>query len=270
MDLSIIILNYKTKELVEKNVSSIEHSCLNIAHEIIIIDNCSPDNSYEVLSRKYPGYTVRKTQKNVGFAAGMNIGIRQAKGRYILIANPDIQFGPKIIESMVEYMDEHREIGLLGPKLLNPDGTIQWSCLHFPSFFTPIFRRTVLGHFSFAKKHIASYLMKDHDHKTIQPVDWMIGACMMARKKAINSVGLFDEKYFLYIEDTDWCRRFWKKGYHVVYYPREVVIHNHPRLSAKRRGLRSLFDYPTRLHLKSWIVYLKKYKCKKFQPTQYL
>lgn len=270
MDLSIIILNYKCKELTLENVQSIERAHPRLKMELIIIDNHSKDGSFEFLRKEFSHHTVLEAERNGGFAYGNNVGMKRAKGKYVLIANPDTTYQAGDLEQMVGYMEEHPNVGILGPQLRNKDGSLQWSCMRFPNFLTPIFRRTRLGLFAFGQTELKRFLMKDVDHEKIQPVDWMIGACLMVRKKALDRVGLLDERYFMYVEDTDWCRRFWKKGYKVIYFPKVRITHHHKRASAGHHGFKSVLDYPTRIHLRSWWLYLKKYRLKKFEPTHYL
>lgn len=270
MDLSIIILNYKCKDLTAACASSIDAARPKLSVEVLIIDNHSNDGSVEFLKKRFPQHHVISADRNGGFAYGNNIGIRRAKGKYILIANPDTTYREGDLEKMVSFLDEHPDVGILGPQLRNTDGSLQWSCMRFPNFLTPIYRRTLLGRWPIGQFEIGRFLMKTVDHDHIQPVDWMTGACLMIRAKAMAKFGLLDERYFMYVEDTDWCRRCWMNGYKVIYFPIVQITHHHQRASAEHLGMMSVLDYPTRIHLRSWWTYLKKYRLKKFEPTQYL
>ncbi len=233
--------------------------------EVIIIDNASIDGSrvrlteWE-LTKTFNPLTVSvvyRTQ-NQGYAVGNNEGIRRAAGEYILILNPDIAVLPGSIDRMVEYLDRHPSVAVVGPKLLNPDKSLQHSCYQFPTLETPVYRRTFLGHTRRGKRHVRSYMMMDWDHQSDRPVDWIMGSAMMLRRSAIEHVGGLDEQFFMYFEDIDWCRRFWLAGYEVHYIGSAMMIHYHQRLSADT-GLWGLTSWATRTHIASAIRYFIKY-----------
>lgn len=259
MDLSIIIVNYKTKNLVKECIKCIKFFNPQLNYEIIVVDNNSNDGIEEEINEKLKDVKCIVLPKNIGFAAGNNLGITFAKGRNVMILNPDIAIKKGELEKMVLYIDQHPEIGILAPKLINPDGSLQYSCFRYPKFLTPIYRRTFLGKTKKGKEIINKYLMKDWDHKNIQEVEWFLGACLLIPKKVLDKVGLFDERYFLYVEDTDLCKRFQKAGYKTVYFPEATLIHFHQRESAGGNLLKSFFHRPTREHIKSWFKYFKKW-----------
>ena len=269
MDLSIIILNYKSQGLTRQCLRGIKSANIELAYEVIVVDNCSGDMSPKSLQKEFTDIKIIALPKNKGYAAGNNAGIRQAQGKYVLILNPDVAVFPRSMEKLVQFMNEHQEVGIAGPKLINPDGTIQSSCYRFPAWHTPILRRTPLGKVSWARKYLDKYLMKDFDHQSSCPVDWLLGACLIVRRQALDKVGLLDENYFLYIEDTDWCRRFWENGYQVYYIANIELVHYHKRESASTPGIGGIFSYPTRIHIKSFIHYLKKFKGKPNPRTNY-
>ena len=259
MDVSIIILNYKQKGLVKQCVKGILQSHINVSYEIIVVDNHSHDGCIEMLREIFPQVITLASEKNKGFAYGNNLGIQKSRGKYIVIINPDIAFTDNVIENMIAYMEKNKNAGIVAPKLINPDGTIQYSCRRFPKIFTPILRRTFLGNFSFAKKWLNAYLMEDWDHNSNKKVDWIFGAIFMIRKEFLKKVGLFDERFFLYFEDCDLCRRFWEKNYEVWYLADIELTHYHQRLSGQKNGILSIFDKATRIHIASAIKYFAKY-----------
>ncbi len=258
MSLSIIILNYKTKNLVKYCIKGIKLVGLKLDYEIIVIDNASQDGTPEMIRKEFPEVKLIEVEKNRGYTGGNNLGLKQAKGKYILILNPDIVVLEGAIEKMYEFMENHPKIGLLGPKLINPDKSLQETCYRFPKFITPLYRRTFLGKFRFAKKHLDHFLMKDYDRKKARKVDWVQGSCLMARNEAIKEVGLFDEKFFAYFEDVDWCRRFSEKNWEVWYLPEAELVHYHEQASAG--GLLDIFKKSTRIHIVSWLKYFWKYR----------
>jgi len=260
MRLSLIILNYKTRDLLKQCLRGLESLQLPFDHEIIVVDNKSGDGSVELVREFFPKVRLIASNENGGFAKGMNLGIREAKGEYFLLLNTDIIVLDDTISRMVAYMDHHQDIGMLGPKLMNADRTIQYSCLRFPKWYTPILRRTPLGRLAWSQKELNRYLMKDWDHTQTRSVNWVLGGFMLVRRKALDEVGAMDENFFLYMEDVDFCRRFWEKKWKVVYFADSQVIHYHKRESAAAPWFKGFMSYPTRLHMKSFWQYLKKYR----------
>lgn len=261
MDLSLIILNYKSRGLLKQCLKGLLQLHLSITTEIIVVDNHSNDGTDEMMPAEFPSLRYIRSPRNVGFAAGNNLGIREASGRYLLIMNPDIAVFGNVFEHMVEFLEKHPAVGMCGPKLLNPDGSAQTSCRMFPTVRTILYRRSPLGKLPSAREHLRKFLMRDWDHKENRPVDWILGACMLVRRSAMEKVGLMDERFFLYFEDVDWCRRFWQCGYEVWYLGQTAeLVHYHRQLSAESPGLSGVFSYVTRLHIRSGIQYFLKYR----------
>jgi len=259
MEISIIINNYKTKGLLKQCLAGIYAYPPSVSYEIIVVDNNSQDGSVEMVKDKFPQVKLVASGENLGHHRGNNLGIKNSSGKYILILNTDIAFLDNSIDRIYNFMESHSEAALTGPKLKNPDGSIQMSCMRFPSKLVPIYRRTFLGNFSFAKKEIDHYLMKDFDHMSTKEVDWILGACVMIRKSAIDKVGPMDESLFLYFGDIAWCRKFWEFNYKVYYFVDANIIHYHKRESAQS-GIFSLVFW---IHIIDWLRYLKKYSVKK-------
>lgn len=259
MDLSIIIVNYRSKDKLVNCLRSLEASDLSgIDYEIIVVENNSGDELVDLIAA-YDQIKLIKSPVNLGMGGGNNLGIKNSSGKYILIANPDLVFSPKAIKVLYQYLSTHLEAAIVGPKLLNPDQSLQYSCARFPSIFLPILRRTVIGRmFPFI---IEKYLMKKDDHTKIRSADWSLGACLLLRREELF-VGnqLFDERFFMYFEDVDLCRRARLEGKKVIYNPEAVVIHDHMRDSARLPWYRALFsDKIAREHLKSWWKYFQKW-----------
>lgn len=259
--LSIIILNYKTKHLLRLAIKNIQKLGLPFSYEIIVVDNASNDGSVEMVEELYPDVVLIPNSENTGHAHGNNIGIKKARGEYVLIMNTDIIFSTKKdIETILEYMRHHPKVGLIGPQLRNGDGTIQNSCFRPYSSMTPVYRRTPLGKYSFARKDLARHLMADFDHRSIKEVDWLLGACLFTRKDVLDKVGAFNEDFFLYFADYELCDRLRFHGYSVIYFPDVHIVHYHRRESAQKSiwgGLGSLLNYVTRVHVRDWQTYKK-------------
>lgn len=259
MQLSIIILNYKTRGLVKYCLKNAIATVKSLDYEIIVVDNGSNDGIEKMLAADFPGVKFVQTGKNLGFAAGYNAGIKQAQGKYILILTADVTALEGSIEKMVEFMEQHPDVGIAGPKIINPDGSYQITCRTFQTPEIILYRRTPLGYFDFAKKELAKHLMSDFDRQTSREVDWVMGACMIVRKSALDKVGLFDERFFFYVEDMDWCRRFWANGYKVMYIADAKVIHLYEK--ASDHGIWNFWklDKMARWHVISGIKYFLKY-----------
>ena len=257
MDVSIIIVNYKSKEKTLACLKSIAEADMGgLLYEIIVVDNNSEDNSAEIIKKIYPTIKIIKNEKNLGMGGGNNLGIKAAQAEFILILNPDTIIKKDAIKILHNFIKSDEQIGIAGPKLLNPDNTLQYSCRRFPKFYTPILRRTFLG--KFAKNHLDNFLMKDYSHKEIKKVDWMLGSCLMVRKNILNKINGFDEKFFMYFEDTDLCKRVWQADFKVVYNPQAIVIHNHARASAESPWYLFFLNKLSRAHITSWIKYFYK------------
>jgi len=260
MDISIVILNYKSRGLTLNCIKSIKEADFkNLKYEIIVVDNNSEDSLGDILAWQYPDIKFIQNKINLGMGAGNNIGIKQAQGDYIIIMNPDTIAFTDTFRRMHDFMEANPKVGIAGPQQFYPDKTVQDSCYRWHSLLTPIYRRIPLGKFRAAKKDLARFLMKDFNHKTTREVNWLLGSFLFCRLKALKQVGLFDERFFLYFEDTDLCRRFWKKNWQVVYYPEAKVIHNHIRQSAQDPWYKFLWNKATRHHVASWLKYLKKW-----------
>lgn len=230
--------------------------------EIIVVDNNSGDDSVYLLRSDFPEITVIDNKENMGLAAGVNTALKVATGTYYLVLNPDMTQLPGATQKLVDFMDNNPKVGIAGGKLISPNGKLQYSCYRFYTVFTIIYRRTFLGTTKMGKEATRSFLMKDFDHASEKDVDWLMGACLIVRKKAYEEVGGMDERFFLYFEDVDWCRRFWEKGWRVTYVPQAVFSHFHQRSSEGGALIGILTNRPTREHIKSAFKYFWKFRGK--------
>lgn len=261
MDVSIIIHNYNTKNLLKQSIRQITEMNVYVDYEIIVVDSNSCDGSAEMMRELYPRIKLIAAKKNLGFNKGNNLGIKNAAGKYIFIINTDIIFiREDAIKKMFDFMESHLDVALSGPQVLNPDKTIQCSTMRFHKIWTPFCRRTFIGNMNCGKKELERFEMSDWRHNETKDVDWIFGACMMARKNAIAEVGMLDENLFLYFGDTDWARRFWKWGWKVYYVVDAKVVHLHRRESADVDLWQALFSPIARIHIKDWIKYLRKWR----------
>lgn len=263
MDLSIIVTNYRNPELLKVCLDSIKKCELNARYELIVANSETEEETEMMMREDFPDVIFFPFKENVGFQACVKKGIEASVGEYVLILNGDIIVTPGSVEKMLGYIRENHSVGVVGPKLLNFNGTLQNSCFRFYKPFTIIYRRTFLGRFAFAKRNLDWFLMTDYDHTTPKEVDWLMGSALLISKKAITKVGLMDPRYFMYMEDVDWCRRFWENGFKVIYYPLASMHHYHGKVSAKGGLIQSLlFNRMTWIHICSGIKYFKKFRGK--------
>jgi len=260
MELSIIVTNYRNPSLLKICLDSVSKHASGLAYELIVVDGATQEDTEMMMREDYAEVKFFPFKENVGFQALIKKGVEESVGKYLLILNGDIIVTPNSIQKMLAYIKTDANIGMVGPKLLNFDGTLQYSCFHFYQPITIVYRRTFLGRFAFAKKHLAWFLMKDCDHDKIMQVDWLMGSSLLITRQAIEKVGLMDPGYFMYMEDVDWCRRFWEHGYQVMYYPVAVMHHYHGKVSDKGSVIKSLLlNRMTWVHIFSAIRYFKKY-----------
>lgn len=252
MNFDIVIVSHNHKKYLEKCLTSLFKSTKNKLN-IVIIDNNSRDKTDVFIKKNYPLVQLIKNKKIGGFAHNCNLGIKQSKKEFIMLLNPDTEIMSGAIEKLYFFLKNHPRVGICGPQLRFPNGQIQMSCRRFPTWKTAIIRRSPLRGFFRHSKENRHHLAYDIDHSKTQPVDWLLGACLLIRKKVIDDIGLLDEKYFLYIEDIDYCYRAWKKEWEVWYVPESVVIHHHRAESDKK--LLSIFSWH---HTKSMWHYFWK------------
>ncbi len=225
IDVSIIIPSWNAKNFLHECIKSILEDTSNYQREIIVIDNASTDGSPEMVVDQFPQIKLIQNEENLGFAKACNIGMRVAKGQYVVIVNSDVIVRKECISRMVAYMDQHTEIGILGPKILGQDGTVQRSCMGFPTLWNSFCRALALDTIFPSSKLFGGQLMTFWSHESIRRVDVINGCFWMVRQDALKNVGLLDEDFFMYSEDKDWCKRFRKEGWEVTFYPEAEAIH---------------------------------------------
>ncbi|MBI4567949.1 MAG: sugar transferase [Planctomycetes bacterium] len=232
--LSAIIVNYHTRDYLRDCLRSIARETAGLDAEIIVIDNNSPDDSAGMVAREFPKVTLLANALNVGFSRGVNQGLKIARGRAVLVLNADVVARPGSIRALLACLAAHPEAGVVAARLLNPDGTLQLSCRTFYTFSIILWRRTPLSRLWPAPGFLRRHLMSDWDHAQDREVDWALGACLLVRREALAAVGGMDERYFLYLEDVDWCLRMRRAGWKVIYCAGAEMVHHH--LQASRRG----------------------------------
>jgi N-acetylglucosaminyl-diphospho-decaprenol L-rhamnosyltransferase len=223
IDLSIVILNWNVRELLDRCLASLRSD--HYALEIIVVDNASHDDSVTMVRAKYPQVTLIVNTGNRGFTGGNNQGIEASHGRYVLVLNPDTEVLADALDRLVRYLDDHPEVGVLGPQLLNPDRSIQSSRRRFPTLATAFFESTWLQGLA-PRGILTHYYMDDVPLDHAHEVDWLNGAGTVFRREVIDQVGGYDaQNFFMYSEELDLCRRVKEAGWKIVYLPEARVIH---------------------------------------------
>ncbi len=235
MDLSIIIVSWNVKTLLERCLASVLASCQRgtLSCEVIVVDSGSTDGSPEMVEQRFPTIQLIPAGSNLGFTKGNNLGVARSAGRYILLLNPDTEAIGDALPVLVSYMDQHPDIGVVGPRLVLPDGRIQPSRRRFPTLATAFLESTVLQEWFPRNRVLARYYVQDRRDDQEQDVDWLVGACLLLRREAWQQVGSLDEGFFMYSEELDWCRRAKAAGWRVVYLPSASIVHHEGQSSAQ-------------------------------------
>ena len=233
-DVSVIIVNWNTRDDLRECLRSLHpslHQGLQV--EIIVVDNASWDDSVAMVKREFPDVKLIENRLNEGFGKAHNRAALIAQGRYLMLLNSDARAHPGALKDLVDYADAHPDVGIIAPKVLNPDGSLQYSCRRFPVYEAGLFRNTILGRLFPQNRFVRDYLMTDFDHAHTADVDWVSGCAMMIRRETWHQLGGFDEWFFMYCEDVDLCWRAHEAGWRVVYHPEAVVTHTIGRSTDK-------------------------------------
>lgn len=262
MKISFITVCYKTPGLIRQLLKGFEAANVALPHEYFLVDNAAGDGTGDLVRERFPWVRLIEAPRNIGFGAGNNLAMREAQGEYVMLLNPDLTIFTNEIEKLVEFADAHPEYGIIGPRLLHPDRTQQRTFHRFPNAFIPLYRRTVLGRTPWGRREIERYLMLDADADKVQEVDGLFGAAILVRREVLDRIGLFDERFFMYFEDTDLCRRAWESGWRVCYAPVAEFVHYHQRESELKSVWQLFTNRTARFHIKSGVQYFLKYRGK--------
>jgi GT2 family glycosyltransferase len=225
LDLSITICSWNTLKDLDACLRSLEDERATVQFEVIVIENASDDGSPQMVQDKYPWVNLQVQSTNLGFGKGHNLGFGLAKGKVLVALNSDTVVHAGALASMAAFLSENPDIGIAGPKLLNPDGSLQLSCRRFPTPIAALFRNTPFGKLFPKNRFTREYLMSDWAHDEPRDVDWVSGAALFLSRDAYAKIGGFDERFFMFLEDVDICKRAHEAGFRVVYYPKAVITH---------------------------------------------
>ncbi|HUS16068.1 MAG TPA: glycosyltransferase family 2 protein, partial [Chloroflexia bacterium] len=230
-DCSVVIVSWNVRDLLRACLKSLPAAAGSLSTEVVVVDNGSADGSADMVRGEFPGVRLLAETANHGFARGNNLGIAAARGRRVLLLNPDTEMHPGSLVTLAGYLDSHPGVGLVGPRLLNSDGTPQSSRRRFPTLATVLVESTPLQPLFPRLGVLQRYYVNDRSDDEPQDVDWVTGACMLVRREALLAVHGFDPGYFMYSEELDLCRRLRRAGWRIAYVPIAVVVHHEGRSS---------------------------------------
>jgi N-acetylglucosaminyl-diphospho-decaprenol L-rhamnosyltransferase len=250
--LSIVIVSHNARELLAACLASLDEHLRGVEHEVCVVDNASTDGSADLVREQFPRVRLLVEPRNRGFAAAVNAAMEATSGRYVCWLNPDARLLGGGMSEVLEYLEAHERVGIAGPQLVNADGSVQHSFRSFPSYATALFNRNSLLTRLFPRNRFTRrYLLTDLDRNAVQETDWVSGACLIHRR----ALGTLDDRFFLYMEDIDFCLRARAAGWGIVYHPALRVLH-HIGGSSRRVPVRRVVA----LHRSIWRYYAKHFR----------
>jgi GT2 family glycosyltransferase len=223
-DVSVVVVTHNSRSKVPALLAALRNHAPHA--EVVVVDNASSDGTAELIAREFPAVRLIARRTNVGLSAGVNEGVAATSGIYVAVLNPDIRFEADALSPLAVYLQAHAGVGVVAPKLLNDDGSLQFSCRAFPGYATALFSRYSILTRIFPRNAVSRrYLMTDFDHTAERDVDWASGAALMFPRAVFDAVGGWDPTFFLFSEDVDFCKRVHDAGYRVVYQPAVSMHH---------------------------------------------
>jgi GT2 family glycosyltransferase len=260
IQLSIIIVTHNAKDFLRNCLKSVFDRIKNLSFEVFVIDNASSDGTFEMLKNEFPQVKVIFSKENLGFAKANNLAIKEAKGKYIFLLNPDTILLDENFEKLIDFAEKNPDVGAIGPKVLNSDLTIQHQCKRgFPTPWNTLCYFLGLAKIFPKSKVFAGYLLTYLDTEKIQEVDSLSGCAMLVKRDVIEKVGMIDEDYYLYGDDLDWCYRIKSGGWKVVYFPETKIIHYGGRGGTGKKPYFNIYHF-----YKSAFIFYRKHPAKKY------
>ncbi len=243
-DLSIVIVNWNTRALLAQCLRSAYDTTGDLDFEVIVVDNGSADSSVEMVRRDFPQAQIIANSENAGFARANNQALTTSQGRYLLLLNSDAALLPGTLSHMVQFMDAQPATGIVGPQVLNPDGSFQSSYMDFPNLLSELLLMTKLSRIVYGRYFPSHSPQQSQETRS---VNWMQGACIMIRRETLDEIGGLDETFFMYSEEVDWCWRARQAGWAVYYLPEAKVLHWGGQSSSKAPVKRRSLVYKSKL-----------------------
>ncbi len=260
MDLSVIIVSWNVRELLKRCLLSLRQQTTDdrqpkdgsseigrLSSEIWIVDNASSDGTVDMLREEFPDVRVIPNSENVGFTRGNNQALAVAQGRYLFLLNPDTELRPRALHALIDYADAHPRAGIIGPQLFYGDGTPQSSHRRFPTLATAFLESTKLQQWFPRNRALTRYYMLDTPDDATQEVDWVNGSALFVRREVYDQIGGFDEVFFMYSEELDWCYRAKQAGWQVVYLPTAQVTHYEGKSSEQVVAARDIYFHSSKI-----------------------
>ena len=232
VDISVVIVGWNAQHYLDLCLESLAKAPPRRTMEVFVVDNASTDGSVEMIETKYPWVKLIKSSENLGFSRGNNVAIRQCQGRYVALVNPDVIVFPGCLDALADFLDENRKVGNVGPRVLNPDMSMQSTCRRFPTLWNNFCSASGLSNRFRNSQFFAGEHMFYFQHDRTLAVDVIVGCFSFIRRQALDQVGLLDEELFMYGDDVDWCRRARNAGWQVVFYPGGQAIHDRGKTTA--------------------------------------
>jgi N-acetylglucosaminyl-diphospho-decaprenol L-rhamnosyltransferase len=248
LDVSYIIVSWNVRDLLRRAIASVLADTVEIESEITLVDNASRDGTVEMVRAEFPDVHLIANADNRGFAAANNQALGAARGRYIFLLNPDTELLPGATRALVACLDQDPGVGIAGPQLLNADRTIQSSRRRFPTFITALLESTRMQQRFPRNRWLARYYLMDNRDDDVQLVDWVVGAALFVRRLVYDQIGGFDERFFMYSEEMDWCSRARAAGWQVLYFPRAAVIHHEAKSSEQVVAARDIYFHSSKIY----------------------
>ena len=223
--ISLCIVSWNVRDHLLACLNSLVDASRGCPIETIVVDNASSDDTVALLRERFQHVNLIANNENRGFAGGTNQAMAQARGDYLLLINPDTVLPEGALRELLAVAEAHPEAGIVAPKLINPDGSLQHSCRRFPSVAAAVFRHTILGRLFPNNPWTTDYIMSDWAHDELREVDWVSGACFLVRRELYEQIGPLDDRFFWGSEDVDYCYRAHQAGYGVLYTPTPVITH---------------------------------------------
>ena len=262
-DVSIVTVSHNVRDLVLGSLAALAGERDSTAIEVLLVDSASSDGTAEAVAAAFPWVRVLASRENLGFTGGNNRALRVARGRHVLLLNPDAEVRPGAVARLAAYLDANPDVGAVGPRLLWPDGSTQPSRRRFPGRLTGFVEGTVLQRWLGGWAPIRRFYMADQPDDRSHDVDWLVGAGLMVRRDVLERVGVFDDRFFMYSEEVDLCRRIKIAGWRVVYLPDAEVVHHEGKSSEQNLTARDLrfhesrFLYYAKHHGRGWSLLLR-------------
>lgn len=249
LDLSVIIVNHHTKVFLENCLDSLIRTMPAVKYEILLINNTPLDGSSEMVAEKFPMIRVIENPECLGYARNNNIGLKNTGGKYVWLLNPDTEIKPDACRIMLDFLEEHQDVAMVGPRYLNPDNTIQpLSCNRFPGLFNDFLQFFFISQM-FPRNRLLSGLLYPQiwDNMPFQ-VDALVGASIIFRREIIEKAGSLDESFYMFFEETDWCFRLRKAGWKIWLVPQAEIIHFGSGSANGNLGRSRIIYYQSYLH----------------------